>query len=167
MTIYATDEHARRSLSRRVLDPAQRLAAMSAEEGDCLVWLGRVDGDGYGKMRVHGGHPVRVHRLAWTLAHGPIPDGLVVRHRCDNPRCVSLDHLELGTTADNNRDRDERGRASVGASHYAAKLTPDQVRDIRARTQSGEGTVAVAREYGVRPWTVQKIRDGKTWRSVA
>ena len=77
-------------------------------ETPCIEWQGYCQEDGYGYVGKDGRYWL-AHRLAWTEAYGPIPDGQVVRHRCDNPPCVRLDHLELGTQADNVRDRDTRG----------------------------------------------------------
>ena len=81
--------------------------------GECWEWQGplsaRPNGSrGYGKIQYRGVHGA--HRLAFTLTYGPIPDGLVVMHRCDNPPCVRPDHLILGTVTDNNADRDAKGR---------------------------------------------------------
>lgn len=80
---------------------------------DCWLWLG---GPGYGRLRTGGkGTPlVGPHRLAWELAYGPVPDGLIVCHRCDNPRCVRPDHLFVGTHGDNARDRERKGRGRRG-----------------------------------------------------
>ncbi|MHB1172823.1 MAG: HNH endonuclease signature motif containing protein [Lacisediminihabitans sp.] len=61
-------------------------------------------------MTSRNGRPVYVHRLAWQDANGPIPDGMLVCHRCDNPACYHLPHLFLGTYADNNRDMVAKGR---------------------------------------------------------
>lgn len=147
----------------RQLTTAQRLAEFVKPDGTCLVWVGSRDRDGYGRTRNSGGPSRRVHRIAWELAHGTIPDGLIVRHRCDNPPCINVDHLELGTTADNNRDRHIRGRDVRGHRQHSSKLTPDDVRVIRARLHTGETCTPIARDYGVRPWTIQGIRDGRTW----
>lgn len=78
--------------------------------GPCEEWQGRRSRDGYGFFGVK----TAAHRHAWEQAHGPIPPGMVVRHRCDNPPCVRVDHLEIGTPADNVRDSVERGRARGG-----------------------------------------------------
>lgn len=76
---------------------------------ECVEWTGARGRGGYG-VRSFEGKFWRVHRLAWTQAHGPIPKGLVIRHKCDNPPCYNPDHLILGTHADNVRDKIERGR---------------------------------------------------------
>ena len=81
-----------------------------AEDGDCLVWTGVRYAEGYGRIK-YKRKPIRANRYAWERVNGPIPDGLVVRHKCDNPPCVNVDHLELGTRRDNVNDMIERGRA--------------------------------------------------------
>ena len=75
----------------------------------CLEWVaGRTPG-GYGKYHINRvGYPA--HRIAWVIANGPIPSGLFVCHRCDNPPCLNVDHLFLGTAADNNADMKAKGR---------------------------------------------------------
>lgn len=81
----------------------------------CWIWRGARNEFGYGtislRRRAKGAESQRVHRLMWEMHNGPIPDGLVVRHRCDNPPCVNPDHLEVGTHEQNMQDMAERGRS--------------------------------------------------------
>lgn len=91
-------------------------------EEACVEWGKGRDANGYGWVR-HNGKMARAHRVAWEDAHGPIPAGLVVMHICDNPPCIRVDHLRLGTVADNNRDRKDKGRSRNGhtdKSHCAS-----------------------------------------------
>jgi len=83
------------------------------KSGDCWIWTGYRDRKTYGivERRRDGRRETRAHRWAWILTHGPIPDGLFVLHRCDNPPCVRPDHLWLGTTDDNMADMAAKGRA--------------------------------------------------------
>ena len=80
-------------------------------ESGCHVWTGARNVWGYG--RVHwGGKMYSAHRVAWKFAHGAIPDGKFVLHRCDNRGCVNPDHLFLGTAKDNARDMVAKGRGA-------------------------------------------------------
>lgn len=72
-------------------------------DGDCRVWPGCRDKDGYGFAKVRG-RSVRVHRFVFECLHGPIPKGIVIRHTCDNPPCAHEGHLVDGTQTDNMRD---------------------------------------------------------------
>lgn len=96
----------------------------SAELGDCLVWTGACHPQGYGLIRKGRKHWY-AHRLAWAEQNGPIPSETPqVLHRCDNPPCWRLDHLWLGTTADNMADMSAKGRCANGyTSGVRALLT--------------------------------------------
>lgn len=136
----------------------------------CIEFQGCRDAKGYGRTWNAGKH-IRAHRLAWELAHGPIPDGLQVCHHCDNPPCCNPEHLFLGTNADNMADARAKGRLPdmprpMGVTHHHAKLNPDTVREIRERGRS-YGIKRLAQEYGVSRRAIQGVLNRTTWREVA
>jgi hypothetical protein len=112
--------------------------------GICRLWQGAIDRDGYGVLndpkptrgnsgRSAKSYPhrkVRAHRWVWEMANGPIPPGMVVRHKCDNRLCFKLNHLELGTVADNNADAAKRGHAGPVLSFKPSEL--EMIRDLHA-----------------------------------
>lgn len=77
----------------------------------CWEWSGLRSARGYGRF---GHDSRRAHRIAWELTFGPVPDGLLVCHTCDNPPCIRPEHLFLGTDADNARDMVAKGRGRYG-----------------------------------------------------
>jgi hypothetical protein len=88
---------------------AERFWGRVDRSGDCWLWTGWRQANGYGGLRVKR-QAHYAHRVAWTLVNGPIPDGLFVCHHCDNRPCVRPDHLFLGTARDNTRDSIAKGR---------------------------------------------------------
>lgn len=115
------------------------------------------------------------HRVSWILTNGVIPDGICVLHSCDNPPCVNPSHLWLGTKADNNRDKEEKGRGKPppywlvknhrsGEDHPFAKLTLFQVEEIKWLYASGGHTMrSLGRRYGVNSSHVSRIISGEKW----
>jgi hypothetical protein len=77
----------------------------------CWYWTGHRNNHGYGAFGAVKSKLVYAHRFSYELAYGPIPPGLVVRHRCDTPACVRPDHLEIGTQRENIQDAFDRHRA--------------------------------------------------------
>ncbi len=132
----------------------------------CWLWKRYLDEGGYGHI-MDSGKIRGAHRVSYELHHGRIPDGMHVRHRCDNPPCVNPAHLELGTNADNMADKLARGRAAAGPAivrQSTLKLTPELVLAIRADARS---TAEVARDYGLSMVHVRNVRSGKAWSWVA
>jgi hypothetical protein len=171
---------------------AQRPPALSEDErfwskvdktGDCWAWTGAKT-RGYGAFqRSKARGTVIASRMAYELMIGPVPDGMIVCHRCDNPACVRPDHLFLGTDADNARDKLAKGREGHGGAagdangsrlhpealvrgeaHPSARLTWLEVNEIRQRFAAGSVRKAdLAREYGVSQGTIGSVLSGKTW----
>jgi hypothetical protein len=134
------------------------------EPDECWPWTGAHLPEGYGLM-YKSGRPRRWHRsnrLAYELLVGPIPDGLHVLHRCDNPPCCNPAHLFLGTQADNNRDRDQKGRNNGykirGAANGRAKLMPEQVAEIRRLyAAGGVSQQTLADRFGVKQPQISRL----------
>lgn len=153
------------------------MKGMSAEErfwhqvkkGDgCWLWAGATDRDGYGIFRgsIAGKLYTKAHRFSYTLHTGElVPDGKVVMHSCDNPRCVNPDHLSLGTTLDNMLDKVAKGRAKVPKGELAptAILTEEQVRKI---VLDPRPYAQIAADYGVKASTIGSIKQKVSWRSL-
>lgn len=82
-------------------------------DAECWEWTASRNSYGYGQLAVvlpSGKRPRLAHRLSWELHVGPIPEGMCILHRCDNPPCVNPSHLFIGTKADNYRDMRAKGR---------------------------------------------------------
>lgn len=129
----------------------------------CWIWVGATHSGGYGTLSMGAGAPAYAHRLSFALFKGPIPAGLWVLHRCDNPPCVNPDHLFLGTIRDNNADRHSKGRSPKGTRHGRARLTEDAVRELRKRAAAGEMQRTLAAEFGLSESHLSGILSGRFW----
>jgi len=155
---------ARRSLAERFWSKVDRRS-----DDECWPW--KASGvDGYGVIGSGGrnGIMLRASRVSWEFANGPIPNGLCVCHRCDNPPCVNPAHLFLGTLGDNNADTRSKGkhgyRRHVGTVNGRAILNEAQVLEIR---DSIEPARVFAAKYGVCEGTIWAIRQGRNWKHLA
>lgn len=175
---------------------AQRFNMRVQKTDTCWLWLGKLDKDGYGRLRVDGLH-VKAHRYAYELQNGDIPDGMLVCHKCDNPQCVNPDHLFLGTCADNIADRNAKGRTASGDSNASrkypgirklgkrhwwakgqphhpqgtkngrSKLSESDVLEIRRLWDEGEYTkVALGKQFGVSDVIILKVIRRQLWAHV-
>ncbi len=146
----------------RYADRVQR-----GEPDACWPWTGAVASRGYGHTHRDGQH-VYAHRAAYESAHGVgSADGLVVRHRCDNPPCCNPGHLLVGTHRDNALDCIERGRrnACYGERINTAVLTAAQVVEARRlRAETAATGVDLARRFGVSTSNMYALLLGQTWK---
>jgi hypothetical protein len=135
---------------------------------ECLLWPHWCDRDGYGRCTSPDGGHIKVHRLAFILFVGPVPGGLWVLHSCDMPPCFNPIHLWTGTCADNDKDRDLKGRASgpKGAANINSKLTVDLVRQLRIDRANGETYLALAAKYGIHQYPAWCAVTRRTWKHV-
>ena len=125
---------------------------------DCWTWTAYTDRDGYGRFSLKG-KKLRAHRVAARI-DGRDPTGEVVCHTCDNPSCVNPNHLKVGTQAENMRDRDRKGRHPRGVRNGRAKLSADEVRQIR---QSNRPSTVLSEIYGVSPGHIRMIKTNQFW----
>ena len=145
----------------------------------CWIWTGRRHEDGYGRVH-YAGADRYAHRVAWALAHGEIEPGIQIMRRCRQRACVRLEHLFRATAAEAGRYKAERDFVARGERHGlrlhperrargerqgSAKLTDEQVREIRARYATREAPITrLAAEYHVGTSQVWRIVTGESRR---
>ncbi len=153
---------------------AERFDAFVSPEPNtgCHLWTGGVTSPGgYGKFTatVDGRHrTVTAHRYAWEQAHGPIPGNKVVRHlKCNQPSCVNVAHMALGTHAENSADMTSQKRQARGERQHLARLTASQVIRIRALWMESEKTQQeIADQFGIAQTSVSKVIKRETWKHI-
>jgi hypothetical protein len=131
----------------------------------CWLWAGATDGDGYGIFsgKVGDISYKRAHRFSWSYHTGEVlPPGMMVCHKCDNPRCVNPDHLFAGTARDNMHDMISKGRRRIllGQDSPRAKLTTKQVKSI---LRDPRPYAQIAAEYDVAATTIGSIKQRVSW----
>ena len=132
-------------------------------DGDCkIITSHSTFPTGYASVYVDG-KQVRIHRAVWAAHNGAIPRGQVIRHTCDNPSCFTLQHLEIGTQAQNIQDRVDRGRGARGESVTVGKLIEAEAWMIRYK-HPDKTNVQLGVMYDVAASTISNIRHGKTWK---
>lgn len=131
----------------------------------CLEWPRGIGLDGYGKVRTNGATS-RAHRVAFGLTFGPISDGLFVCHHCDNRRCFRPSHLFSGTALENQRDRIRKGRGQEGEQHSQAKLTEEQVRQIRSDYANGARVPSIALKFGISKSWARVVAKSYSWQHI-
>jgi len=134
----------------------------------CWLWKKNVDKDGYGRI-----DNIRSNRYSYELHKGEIPEGLCVCHTCDNPPCCNPDHLWIGTVGDNTRDMVRKGRrpnhfppSLPGILNPKAKLTEDNIKQIRQKHKAGMNYYDLAKLYNVTDCMIGKIVRYECWKHI-
>lgn len=150
---------------------------MFTSDLDCLAWILGRDRDGYGLVKIKG-KSLRVHRVVWEEANGPIPTGMIILHTCDYPPCARLEHLSLGTYADNTKDMwaKGRGRPRPGVLHHNAKLSEESVSKVRkewkefqsvsSRFERKQYVLDKASDLNISPMHLYRVLRGGRWASI-
>jgi len=131
-------------------------------ESGCWLWEGALDRNGYGVFRLDG-KATGAHRASYRLLVGDVGQAHVL-HSCDNPCCVNPSHLYLGDHKDNMRDMADKARASRGEKCNFAKLTEDQVLQVKSMLdKSGLSHREIGIKFGVSQSLITLISQGKRW----
>ena len=151
--------HIHRHLSLR-----ERFNLCFTKTDNCWLWTGTVSKEGYGRFALKG-KLYAAHRVSYQLYKGEIPESLVVRHTCDDRLCVNPEHLLLGTHEQNSLDASERQRYQVrtGSKNPSAKLTEEQVNQIKTLLSSGSSIAELAGKFNISTVQLYRIRSGKRW----
>ncbi len=130
-------------------------------DSGCIEWDGALDRNGYG-IFYYANKNIFAHRFSFSLANGEIPKGLMVCHRCDNPKCVNADHLFLGSAYDNAIDCINKKRANKhkGESHHRAKLTEENIIFIRTSKMK---QIDMAKMFAVSQAAISFAKRGINW----
>jgi len=133
------------------------------QANDCWPWKGFIARNGYGYVSFHR-KDMLGHRVSYIVNRGPIPEGMHVCHRCDNPACVNPNHLFLGTHQDNMDDKVRKGRQPRGERNGGVKLSDAQVARIKVElAERTESNNKIARRYGVGRKAIDFIESGRNW----
>lgn len=136
----------------------------------CWLWTAAGYGNGYGAFSDADYKTVTAHRASWTLHCGPIPAGKFVCHRCDVRSCVNPAHLFLGTSRENYLDMVRKGRRVSrcvrGEAQHLAKLTANDIPEIKSLYANGATQAEIGKRYGVGQNNISWILRGKGWAHV-
>ena len=140
------------------------LAKRNVTDSGCWEFTGYIMPNGYGQTSV-GKLVLLVHRASYTVFIGDIPEGMFICHKCDNRKCFNPDHLFAGTHSDNMTDMIKKGRQKSlsGVESPNAKLTTEQIQEIRDRYIPYVTTTELANEFGITKQYVGQLAR-KEWR---
>jgi hypothetical protein len=149
------------------LRDAQFISKIGPDGDGCRLWVRSLNSEGYGQFW-NGHRGVRAHRYSYELHHGvTVPTDLLVLHTCDNRACIKVDHLFVGTVADNKADEIAKRRHRFGSKAPRAKLTEAQIPEIRRLLARGDLRASqIGAMFGVKDDAIWRIACGRRWRHV-
>lgn len=135
----------------------------------CWNWTASTKtGTGYGQISWNSdGDMIKAHRASYILHFGSFPEKLLVCHKCDNQRCVNPQHLFLGTSKDNHRDRNSKNRQAKGSQVGTSKLQEDEVRAIKNLRNLGVSVYSLSAFYKVSRNCIYSIINKKQWKHIS
>lgn len=138
---------------------------------ECWPWKAAKGPSGHGQFRIGSKkdssmRSVPAARVAYELTYGPMEEGLEACHKCDNPPCCNPSHIFPGTHKENMEDMANKGRSSQGERDSQAKLTADQVRQIRQLCAEGMTQENVGKHFGITQGAVWLIVTRKRWKHI-
>lgn len=141
------------------------------EENGCLVWTRCLDAHGYGRVSLPCWRTAFTHRVAWAAAGRELVEGMHCCHHCDNPPCLDIGHLFLGTDADNQHDKWAKGRGNQpplfrGETHKMSKFTTPQIIEVVRLLELGNQYADIELATGVSVATITKVRQGTNWKHI-
>lgn len=136
-------------------------------ESECIETIKCKDRHGYGCFKINKKN-ILEHRYIWEQSYGIIPKNMCVLHHCDNPACINIEHLFLGTHADNVADKVSKNRQAKGDNHGRSKLNEKTVIEILCKIQNKEfnSIVEIAKKYKCSRFIISKIINGKNWKHI-
>jgi hypothetical protein len=151
-----------RLTDRQIRDFWKKVARTTAQE--CWEWQGALTHRGYGVKNnlCEDGkkHLIHAHRMAWVIFRGPIPEGIMVCHTCDNRKCCNPEHLFLGTAQENMDDKIAKGR-HVNPPLVALRFTAEEAETIKALSAAGKSFRTIAKMYDTSHRIVARVVYGE------
>lgn len=146
--------------------PKQKEVEIIITKNNCYECVSHFINDKGYPVKSKKGKPERLSRIVYESFNGNIPDGMIIRHTCDNTLCINKDHLILGTYQDNSNDMTSRNRQAKNEKSGMSKLLDKNVRLIKKMLKKGIKQLELSKLFKVHQTTISKIKLDKTWKDI-